>query len=139
MDGTGEHPETKEVYTYGVDPKGNRDGSCQIVLVDNATTKVQLKKHMDDLVTFMVSEGNTEEDAVTQIIKDINHARNISQRAPLRPSASNATGAREVAKANKAAAEAGVSKEAILAAINALAAEGRKELAQQKRRSWRYE
>ena len=84
-------PETKEVYTYGVDPKGNRDGSCQIVLVDNATTKVQLKKHMDDLVTFMVSEGNTEEDAVTQIIKDINHARNISQRAPLRPSASNAT------------------------------------------------
>ena len=84
-------PETKEVYTYGVDPKGNRDGSCQIVLVDNATTKVQLKKHMDDLVTFMVSEGNTKEDAVTQIIKDINHARNISQRAPLRPSASNAT------------------------------------------------
>ena len=92
MDGTGEHPETKEVYTYGVDPKGNRDGSCQIVLVDNATTKVQLKKHMDDLVTFMVSEGNTEEDAVTQIIKDINHARNISQRAPLRPSASKRNG-----------------------------------------------
>ena len=118
--GSGLHPETKEPYTYGVDDDGERDGSCRIVLVDTATSKTQLKTRVASLVDFSVANGNSIEDAVSEVIKNVNHARNINQRQPFRPSVSNATGVREVNKATKAAIDSGVSQESIQEAIAAL-------------------
>ena len=89
--GEGKNPETKKPYSYGVDPDGERDGSCRIVLVDTATTKTQLKARMATLVDFSIAQGNSEEDAIAEVIKNVNHARNINQRQPFRPSASNST------------------------------------------------
>ena len=124
--GEGEHPETKQPYTYGVDEDGERDGSCQIVLVNTANTKTQLKERMTDLVNYSVAKGNSEEDAISEVIKNVNHARNINQRQPFRPSVSNATGVREVSKATKAAIDSGVSQESIQEAIAKLTAEANK-------------
>ena len=115
--GEGNHPETKEPYSYGVDTDGERDGSCRIVLVSTAKTKTQLKTRLTALVDYSVAKGNSEEDAIGEVIKNVNHARNINQRQPFRPSASNATGVREVNKTTKAAIDSGVSQESIQAAI----------------------
>ena len=89
--GEGKNPETKKPYSYGVDTDGERDGSCKIVLVDTAKTKTQLKSRMSSLVDYSVAKGNSEEDAIAEVIKNVNHARNINQRQPFRPSASNST------------------------------------------------
>ena len=121
--GEGVNPETKEPYSYGVDKDGNPNGSAVIVLVDTATTKTQLKKRMTDLVDYTVTQGTSEEDAVTQVIDNLNHSRNINQRQPLRPTASNATGVREVSKAGKEALAAGVSQISIQEAIAQLTEE----------------
>ena len=106
--GDGNHPETKKPYTYGVDSEGERDGSCRIVLVNTASTKTQLKARMAALVDYSVAQGNSEEDAISEVIKNINHARNINQRQPFRPSASNSTGVRELNRQTKAAIDSGV-------------------------------
>ena len=115
--GSGVNPETKEPYTYGVDTDGERDGSATIVLVNVAKTKTQLKARLFSLVDYSVANGNTEEDAIGEVIRNVNHARNINQRQPFRPSVSNATGVREVNKATKQAIDSGVSQESIQEAI----------------------
>ena len=89
--GEGKNPETKKPYSYGVDTDGERDGSCRIVLVNVAKTKTQLTARMSALVDYSVAKGNSEEDAISEVIKNVNHARNINQRQPFRPSASNST------------------------------------------------
>ena len=71
--GEGKNPETKKPYSYGV---------------DTAKTKTQLKSRMSSLVDYSVAKGNSEEDAIAEVIKNVNHARNINQRQPFRPSAS---------------------------------------------------
>ena len=115
--GEGKNPETKKPYSYGVDTDGERDGSCRIVLVNVAKTKTQLTARMSALVDYSVAKGNSEEDAISEVIKNVNHARNINQRQPFRPSASNATGVREVSKAAKAAIDSEVPKESLEEAI----------------------
>ena len=115
-----EDPNTKEPYSYGVDENGELDGSCQIVLVSIATTRSQLRRRMDRLVSFMVAEGSTEEEAVREVIRDVNHARNISQRQSF---VSTTPAEKVVAKATKKALAAGVSQEDIQAAVAQLMAE----------------
>ena len=67
-------------YDYGVDVDGERDGSCRIVLVNKATTKTQLKARLIALVNYSIANGNSEAAAIGEVIKNINHARNITQR-----------------------------------------------------------
>ena len=112
--GEGKNPETKKPYSYGVDTDGERDGGCRIVLVDTATTKTQLKARMATLVDFSIAQGNSEEDAIAEVIKNVNHARHINQCQPFRPSASNST---------KAAIDSGGSQESIQEAIAKLTEE----------------
>ena len=115
-----EDPNTKEPYSYGVDENGENDGSCRIVLVNVAMSKSELRRHMNRLVSFMVAEGSTEKEAVREVIRDVNHARNISQR---RRFVSTTTAEKVVAKATKKALAAGVSQEDIQAAVAQLMAE----------------
>ena len=69
---------------------------------------------MSSLVDYSVAKGNSEEDAIAEVIKNVNHARNINQRQPFRPSASNST---------KAAIDSGGSQESIQEAIAKLTEE----------------
>ena len=116
------HPEAGKPYTYGVDEDGNRNGSAEIVLVNTAKTKTDLKARVGTLVDYSVSQGNSAEDAVVEVINNINHARNINQRQPFRPSVSNASGVKEIANQYKAARKAGVSQEEIQETIAGLIA-----------------
>ena len=124
--GGGENPKGSanpgEPYTYGVNEDGERDGSATIVLVNIAKTKAELKSRMVSLVDYSVSKGNSLEDAIGEVIRNVNHARNINQRQPFRPSVSNASGIKEVAKEYVKARKAGVTQESIEAAIAALIA-----------------
>ena len=119
--GGGENPKGStnpgEPYTYGVNQDGERDGSATIVLVNTAKTKAELKSRMTSLVDYSVSKGNSLEDAIGEVIRNVNHARNINQRQPFRPGVSNASGIKEVAKQYRAAKAAGVSQESIEAVI----------------------
>ena len=120
--GEGEYPkghaEAGKPYTYGVDEKtGERNGKCQIVLVSTAKTKTELAKRITNLVNYSVASGNSEKDAINEVVNNLNHSRNINQRQPFRPSVSNSNGVREFAKKFKAAKASGVTQEEIDATL----------------------
>ena len=107
------HENAGEPYTYGVGEDGERDGSATIVLVNKAKTKTELKSRVSLLVDYSISKGASPEDAVSEVINNLNHSRNINQRQPFRPSVSNASGIKKVAKSYKACVAAGVSEDAV--------------------------